>query len=189
MTISREPAVAGLFYPEDPIELAEMVDLFLADCSHPPLKPKALIVPHAGYIYSGSIAAVAYHTLLNMREKINKVVLLGPSHHVAFQGIAYSQAEQFMTPIGPVIQNHRGLEACIDIPPLIHNESAHRFEHSIEMQLPFLQRCLGEFELTALVVGDATVSQVSDILERLWGEEETIIIVSTLPSLPRGTAN
>lgn len=179
MTSTREPAVAGLFYPQDPTELSTMVNQLLREAPISEVTPKALIVPHAGYIYSGTTAAAAYKTLINQREKIRKVVLLGPSHHVAFQGIAYSEAQQFTTPLGAITQNIADITHAQKYTSLEHNDSAHQSEHSLEVQLPFLQCCLNEFSLIALVVGDASIEHVSNVLEQLWGDDETLIIIST----------
>ncbi len=179
MKIVREPAVAGMFYPADPHELSEMVDQFLQSSSAPSYRPKALIVPHAGYVYSGPIAATAYNTLKPLRGQISRVVLLGPSHHVGFRGLAYSEAQHFLTPLGAVEQNPQDIERIRELPQIIHLEMAHLREHSLEVQLPFLQRCLGNFALVPLVVGDATAKEVSEVLEKLWGGDETLIVISS----------
>ena len=179
MFMTREPAVAGLFYPSDVDELNTLVEQLLENAPQHPSIPKALIVPHAGYLYSGSTAAAAYKTLAPLRNKIHKVVLLGPSHHVAFQGIANSNAEQFSTPLGLIKQNRDEVARISQLPMVEHNEAAHLQEHSLEVQLPFLQHSLSDFTLIPLVVGDAPIEQVAEVLEQLWQDEETLIIIST----------
>ena len=166
----REPAVAGMFYPAGPEELRMQIEAFLAAAN--PKKgssPKAIIVPHAGTIYSGPIAATAYATL--RPEGISRVVLLGPSHHVFLHGLAASSADAWRTPLGNV-----PLEQT-DVVPV--NDSAHEREHSLEVQLPFLQTVLGEFKLVPLVVGDATQEEVAETLDALWGGPETLVVISS----------
>jgi len=166
----REPAVAGMFYPSDPDELRMQIDGFLAEAKRqegPP--PKAIIVPHAGTIYSGPIAASAYAQILP--AGIERVVLLGPSHHVFLHGLATSSAELWRTPLGDV-----PLERPRELPA---NDAAHELEHSLELQLPFLQTVLSEFKLIPLVVGDATKEEVADVLDALWGGSETLIVISS----------
>ena len=166
----REPAVAGMFYPADPSELQTQVEGFLAEATpQEGLSPKAIIVPHAGTIYSGSIAASAYAQILP--DGIERVVLLGPSHHVFLHGMAASSAELWRTPLGDV-----PLERPAELPV---NDTAHELEHSLELQLPFLQTVLGEFKLIPLVVGDATKEEVADVLDALWGGSETLIVISS----------
>jgi len=166
----RASAVAGMFYPSDPNELQKQIDGFLAAANPPKgTSPKAIIVPHAGTIYSGPIAATAYATL--RPEGISRVVLLGPSHHVFFHGLAASSADAWRTPLGDV-----PIEWTADTPV---NDAAHELEHSLEVQLPFLQTVLGEFKLVPLVVGDAEKEEVSDRLAALWGGPETLVVVSS----------
>ena len=164
----RAPAVAGMFYPADPGELQRMIRAFLAGAKPGP-HPKAMIVPHAGYIYSGPIAAGAY--ALIRPEGIERVVLIGPSHRVALRGLAGSGAPVWLTPLGEVPVE------CPDFIPV--NEAAHALEHSLEVQLPFLQTVLGAFTLIPLVAGDASSEEVSDVLEKLWRGPETLVVVSS----------
>ncbi len=179
MEMYREPAVAGKFYPEDPRKLALMVDEFLALSPIHLGQPKALIAPHAGYIYSGSVAAIAYSSLHCMSDMISRVILLGPSHYVAFHGLAYSEANFFLTPLGAVKLNKTDLALIKNLPQVNHLEQAHQHEHSLEVQIPFLQRTLGHFSLLPLVVGDASADEVSEVLEQLWGGDETLIVISS----------
>jgi len=179
MKMIREPAVAGAFYPADADELSHVVDQFLAASVTHGCQAKALIVPHAGYIYSGAIAASAYASLTPFRATIRRVVILGPSHYVAFSGLAYSDADCFRTPLGCVEQDKIALARICDLAQVQHLEAAHRDEHSLEVQLPFLQRCLSEFSVIPLVVGQASAAEVSEVLERLWGGEETLVVISS----------
>ena len=176
----RPPAVAGQFYPQRGQELEVMVDELLARATtNTSVCPKAIIVPHAGYVYSGAVAASAYARLLPCRERIQRVVLLGPAHRVGFLGLASSSADGFRTPLGTVPLDRDALRALQDLPQLQTLDQAHALEHSLEVQLPFLQRLLGDFQLVPLVVGESRAEEVAEVLERLWGGEETLIVIST----------
>jgi hypothetical protein len=178
----RPAAVAGAFYPGSAPQLqAELAELFdSVENLEPKLAaPKALIVPHAGYMYSGPVAARAYDELAPARGLIRRVVLLGPAHYVAGRGLALPQAEAFETPLGRVPLDREGLEALADLPQVVRSAPAHAQEHSLEVQLPFLQRMLGSFTLVPLAVGAATNEEVAQVLERLWGGPETLIVIST----------
>jgi AmmeMemoRadiSam system protein B len=176
----RPPAVAGLFYPASPTELSAMVDGFLASAaSRPAGKPKAIIVPHAGYIYSGPIAATAYHQLVPLRDAISRVVLLGPSHRVGFLGLAVSSANIFRTPLGDIPLDRDLCERLATLPQVHRLDEAHTLEHSLEVQLPFLQRVLTSFKLVPLVVGESTSEEVAEVLEMAWGGDETLIVISS----------
>ena len=166
----RMPAVAGMFYPADPDELRMQIEGFLAEVGKiEGPSPKAIIAPHAGTIYSGPIAASAYARI--QPDGIERVVLLGPSHHVLLRGLASSSADVWRTPLGDV-----PLEKTIE---LLVNDAAHESEHSLELQLPFLQTVLGKFNLVPLVVGDASKEEVADTLDALWGGPETLIVISS----------
>jgi len=180
MSRIREPAVAGLFYPADPEELRSQVDRFLAeagDTTEPP--PKALIAPHAGYIFSGPVAASAYARLRQARDTITRVVLLGPSHRVGFFGLAASSAEFFHSPLGDVPIDRESVNEVLKLPQVKELDQAHLMEHSLEVHLPFLQESLKQFSLIPLVVGDANAEEVAEVLDRLWGGPETLIVISS----------
>jgi AmmeMemoRadiSam system protein B len=181
MATARAPAVAGLFYPADRAVLHDTVSALLdgvgTDAGAEP--PKALIVPHAGYVYSGPVAASGYALLAPARERIRKVVLLGPAHRVAFDGLAVSSAEAFLTPLGPVPVDAGAVATVLELPGCRLLDEAHEPEHSLEVHLPFLQESLAAFELVPLVVGDADAATVAAVLERLWGGDETLIVVSS----------
>ena len=178
MLTLRPAAVAGMFYPEDPTLLGETVDRLLAGVQVPPDEPapKALIVPHAGYAYSGPVAASAYARLQRRGRSLARVVLLGPSHHVAFPGLAAPESGAFDTPLGPVALD---VEALDRLPNLRRSEAIHRPEHSLEVQLPFLHRVAPGARLVPLVVGRATPFQVAEVIEALWGGPETVIVASS----------
>ncbi|HEX9575529.1 MAG TPA: AmmeMemoRadiSam system protein B [Myxococcales bacterium] len=163
----RRPAVAGTFYPDDPDELSAVVSRLLE--SAPPRQPaKAIVAPHAGYVYSGPIAASAFRCL---PSGVRRVVLLGPSHFALLRGVAAPRAAAFETPLGRL-----ALEVPDDLP---RNDAAHAREHSLEVELPFLQVALGDFRLVPLAVGDAEPAEVAEVLARLWGGPETLIVVSS----------
>jgi len=176
----RPAAVAGAFYPADPQSLTRSIDASLMSCDTlGGVVPKALIVPHAGYIYSGPVAASAYARLRPARAKIHRVVLLGPTHRVAIQGLATSSAEAFRTPLGTVPVDRNAQAEVLDLPQVCIDDRAHAFEHSLEVQLPFLQRVLEKLCIVPFAVGDATDEEVSEVLERLWGGDETLIVISS----------
>jgi AmmeMemoRadiSam system protein B/AmmeMemoRadiSam system protein A len=192
MNSVRPAAVAGSFYPADSAQLAQVVRELLS-AVHPAVTaapPKALIVPHAGYIYSGAVAAQAYARLRPAAERIKRVVLLGPVHRVPVRGLALPGVLGFATPLGQVALDIAGMAAIADLPQVCVSDAAHALEHSLEVQLPFLQAVLGEFQLVPLAVGDASTAEVAQVLARLWGGEETLIVISSDLShfLPYGQA-
>ncbi len=178
----RIPAVAGMFYPDKSSVLRHDVTTFLHLASTRPLlpPPKALIAPHAGYIYSGPIAGSAYASLgSDARQKIQHVILLGPTHRVGFNGIATSSADFFRTPLGDVPVDRIMTLQAESCPGVISYDRAHRDEHSLEVHLPFLQCALGKFDIIPLVVGNASPKEVATVIEHLWGNDDTLIIVSS----------
>ncbi|AGA32983.1 protein of unknown function DUF52 [Thioalkalivibrio nitratireducens DSM 14787] len=178
----REPAVAGLFYPDDPAALRREVRALMSGATAPAPErpaPKALIAPHAGYRYSGPVAASAYAALGAAVAHIRRVVLLGPSHRVPFRGIAATGAGAYRTPLGAIPVDQAANASIRDLPGVVTLDLAHGPEHSLEVHLPFLQLLLDDFALVPLVVGDADPNQVTAVLERLWGGPETLIVVSS----------
>jgi AmmeMemoRadiSam system protein B len=179
MTVIREPAVAGQFYPGDAEELSRSVEFLLDEVnSGAGDAPKALIVPHAGYIYSGSVAAKAYARLRPYRNQYQRVILLGPCHRIPVQGLALSAADVFRTPLGDVPLDKKAI-ANIESPHVEVFDETHEFEHSLEVHLPFLQLVLESFTLVPIVVGDTTYQRVADVLDALWGGPETLIVISS----------
>ncbi len=177
--MNRQPAVAGSFYPANPEQLHLMLDQFLNDAATDGKVPKAIIAPHAGYIYSGPIAASAYNRLKKARDRITRVVLIGPSHRVAFRGLAVSRAETFTTPLGRVLVDLAAVQAIVQLPFVEYIEQAHTYEHSLEVHLPFLQEVLDNFKIVPIVAGEASPEQVSQVLDALWGGDETLIVISS----------
>lgn len=178
----RPAAVAGAFYPDDPVQLdGDIADLLDGVASFdPPLRfPKALVVPHAGYIYSGAVAARAYDELAPGRGIVKRVILLGPTHQVAVRGLALPAALSFATPLGNVPVDQAALRLVADLPQVVASDAAHQFEHALEVQLPFLQKILGEFSVVPIAVGRASAQEVVQVLERLWGGRETVVLIST----------
>lgn len=174
----RQPAVAGSFYPAEAGVLRARVEVLLAEHPDPGPVPKALIVPHAGYLYSGSIAASAY-ALLRGRAGIRRVVLLGPAHRYPVSGMALPAAELLSTPLGLVPVDLAARELLVQHHGVRISDAAHALEHSLEVQLPFLQVCLGEFRCVPLIVGEAAPEQVARALDAVWGGDETLIVVSS----------
>jgi hypothetical protein len=169
-----------MFYPADPGQLQTTVDQLLAAAPAPAMQqPKALIVPHAGYVYSGPTAARAYAALAPWRATIRRVVLLGPTHRVAVRGLALPDCEAFATPLGKVRLDVAARALIEQLPQVGVSAAAHAQEHSLEVHLPFLQRALDDFALLPLAVGNATPEAVAEVLERLWGGPETLIVVSS----------
>ena len=178
----RPAAVAGMFYPAGAYELAHEIDTLLggvAPVALDPLKIKAIAVPHAGYVYSGETAASAYALIAARRDSIRRVVLLGPTHRVAVQGLALPDADGFASPLGTVALDAELVAAARTLPQVVVSRTAHAAEHSLEVQLPFLQRVLDSFTLLPLAVGRANAEEVAEVLDTLWGGAETLIVVST----------
>jgi hypothetical protein len=170
-----------MFYPDNPVVLQQTLTKLLADTSPAmlPCAPKALIVPHAGYIYSGPVAASAYAQLIALRERIRRVVLLGPTHRVYVRGLAMPGVDRFATPLGDIKLDREGMQRLKDLPQVVQSDAAHQMEHSLEVQLPFLQQVLGDFQLLPLAVGEATAAEVAEVLEKVWGGDETLIVISS----------
>jgi MEMO1 family protein len=179
MVLIRQPAVAGSFYPANPAQLQTLLNRYL---DKPPItteRPKAMIVPHAGYVYSGECAASAYVCLKAYSDNIKRVLVLGPSHRVGFKGLAVSHAEFFNTPLGKIPLDMPAVEKLVTLPFVQYIDEAHYLEHSLEVQLPFLQTVLTEFKLIPIVVGEASAEQVAQVLELFYDDDETLIVISS----------
>lgn len=176
----RSPAVAGRFYPLDAEELRRTVSELLAVAAPPAgPSPKAIIAPHAGYSYSGPIAGSAYAQLVPARGIIRRIVLLGPAHRVAFEGLAVPSATAFATPLGLVPVDTESIGKLASLPQVRVFDEAHGLEHSLEVHLPFLQVALEEFQVVPLAVGEASPEDVARVLEALWGGPETRFVISS----------
>jgi AmmeMemoRadiSam system protein B/AmmeMemoRadiSam system protein A len=178
----RPAAVAGAFYPGEPALLRHEVEELLGGVERfePRFSfPKALVVPHAGYIYSGPVAAAAYDELVPAKGIVKRVVMLGPVHRVAVRGLALPAAEAFDTPLGRIPIDRGALAALAGLKQVVASAPAHQHEHSLEVQLPFLQKVLGSFALVPFAVGQASVAEVAEVIERLWGGAETLVVLST----------
>ena len=184
---ARPPAVAGAFYPADAGRLRNVLRQCFAAAIRdddaapaPGAFPKAIIAPHAGYIYSGAVAAAAYARLRPARGVIQRVVLLGPAHRVAVRGLATVTVDTFTTPLGDVAIDHDAIQQIARLRQATVSDRAHEQEHSLETQLPFLQAVLGDgFKLVPFAVGDATAEEVAQVLAILWGGEETLVVISS----------
>jgi hypothetical protein len=177
---SRPPAVAGQFYPDDPDRLRTQVLELLANvAASQNVTPKALIAPHAGYGYSGRVAAAAFATLRDRAHAITRVVLIGPAHYVAVSGIAAPTVDAFDTPLGRVPMDVEALSKIADLQFVIRADAPHAPEHALEVELPFLQTVLGSFQVVPFLAGDTTPQDVAHVLRQLWGGPETLIVVSS----------
>jgi AmmeMemoRadiSam system protein B len=177
----RPAAIAGTFYPGQPEVLARSVETLLAAAkpAAPMAAPKAIIAPHAGHVYSGPIAASIYALIEPARTRIKRVVLLGPTHRVAVHGIALPGVDAFATPLGNVPVDADAVKKLMKLPYVGVSAEAHRMEHSLEVHLPFLQKVIDDFTLVPLAVGRATAQQVAEVINLLWGSDETLIVVSS----------
>ena len=188
----RPAAVAGRFYAGHSQTLAETIHTLLSNVANiqPQLEskvtsathslpPKAIVVPHAGYIYSGQTAALAYAQLTEWKNTIKRVILLGPVHLVPVRGLALPEVDAFTTPLGEIKLDKAAIATIAGMKQVVISYPAHAQEHSLEVQLPFLQTILDDFKLVPLAVGDATPAEVADVLDILWGGSETIIVVSS----------
>ncbi|MFT5396136.1 MAG: AmmeMemoRadiSam system protein B, partial [Gammaproteobacteria bacterium] len=168
----RPPAVAGSFYPQNASELNALLEDYLTNSDVDITPPKAIIAPHAGYIYSGKIAANVYKNIEKLKTQITRVVLLGPAHRVYVEGIALPSNTHFATPLGNVPIDTDVVEELEHHSYVQFSDAAHEQEHSLEVQLPFLQKVLNDFTLIPLLIGNAAPDQVATILKELWGGDE-----------------
>ena len=177
---TRQAAVAGYFYDADASRLQQHIEQLLSSVTEPPEAfPRALIVPHAGYIYSGSTAAHAYRCLLTDPDRVKRVLLIGPAHRVYLKGMAIPAVDRFATPLGEVPLDRDALEQIEKLPGMQVSDEAHRDEHSLEVQLPFLQSVLNEFTLVPVVVGGVTADQVAAVIDALAEDPHTLVVISS----------
>jgi hypothetical protein len=179
MASERRPAVAGTFYPAEAQELRDLVDGYLKSAKQHDRRPKALIAPHAGFVYSGPIAASAYVQIGPLRDVVHRVVLVGPAHRAAFRGLATTLTDYFLTPLGRVAVDKEAVERLADFPLVQVWDTPHAREHCLEVQLPFLQSVLANFRIVPVLVGEATPEEVAEPLDALWGGEETLLVISS----------
>jgi AmmeMemoRadiSam system protein B len=178
--------VAGTFYPSDPEVLAALVDRLLDDAwdeaseaGRPLRQPKVLVAPHAGYDYSGAVAASAYARVRPWANVIRRVVLVGPAHRAFVPGLATTSLDCWLSPLGPVAIDNVLRGRVVTHPAVVVDDAAHAGEHSLEVQLPFLQRALPGVSVLPLVAGRCPAGMVADVLELTWGGAETLVVVST----------
>ena len=175
----RQPAVAGTFYSANAAELETSLAAHLDSPLAWDVEAKALVVPHAGHIYSGPVAGVAYASVRHLAGRIERVILLGPAHRVTFKGIAVPSVDAHATPLGDIPVDWQSVAQALSLPQVHISDAVFEGEHSLEVHLPFLQRALGEFALVPLLVGDSTLEAVEQVLRKLWGGPETLIVIST----------
>ena len=174
------PSMAGMFYPEHADKLRQQVDDFLAQANAAEMPPpKAIIVPHAGYVYSGPVAANAYRRLFPAAGSIQRVVILAPSHQLPFRGLATTSADYLRTPLGDIPVDRKAVSRALTLPQVQEYDQAFEGEHALEVQLPFLQRTLDDFHVVPFILGQANPQEVSEVLDLLWGGDETLIVVSS----------
>lgn len=175
----RRPAVAGSFYPRGTAALRDMIAEMLAGAQAGPKgRVRAVVAPHAGYIYSGSTAAEAFAALKPLKGQIERLVIIGPAHYVSLSGIAVPSVEAFQTPLGEMPLDRPAIDSLLGLPQVVVDDGAHAPEHALEVELPFLQTVLGDLPIVPLVVGSARAQEVAEVLGRLW-DEKTLIVVSS----------
>jgi AmmeMemoRadiSam system protein B len=176
----RKTAVAGQFYEADAALLQQHIhELMSAAPSNNTATAKVLIVPHAGYIYSGLTAASAYCCLQSRSDEIKRVVLFGPAHRVYLEGMAIPSVDDFTTPLGNVPLDRETIDRISQLPGVSVSDLAHQDEHSLEVQLPFLQTVLKQFSLVPVVVGNCDAVTVAAVIDALWGDADTLIVISS----------
>lgn len=182
MSEVRPAAVAGSFYPGEPAALAAEVATYLAQAragTQGARAPKAIIAPHAGYMYSGPIAASIYARLAPLKGIVRRVVLAGPAHRVFVRGAAIPSVQGFASPLGTVALDLEALATLRSLPFVEVSDRAHAMEHSLEVHIPFLQAVLGDFSLAPVLVGDASPQEAARLFDAVWGGDETLIVVSS----------
>jgi AmmeMemoRadiSam system protein B len=176
----RRPAVAGTFYPSDATRLTETIDRLLAAASvEDQDAPAALIAPHAGFMYSGPVAASAYALLARSARRVRRVLVIGPAHRAPLRGMALPRARALETPLGTIDVDQEAVAMVERMPGIVCDDRPHAGEHSLEVQLPFLQRVLGDFRVLPVVVGDAAADDVARVIDAFLGEADCITIVSS----------
>ncbi len=175
----RPAAMAGMFYPADPLELDRMIKQLITEAKTEGEPPKAIVAPHAGYIYSGPVAASIYKLLLPLRGKIKRVVILGPAHRVPFFGLAVPSMDAFATPLGLAKLDKPVIEQLARLPFVQVYDEAHKLEHSLEVQIPFIQEVLGDVQIVPIVIGQADPDMVAAVIEPFLLDDETLVVISS----------
>jgi len=184
MSLTRPQAVADLFYPADPLKLSADINKYLSKSAHHQIQPKdkllkALIVPHAGYVYSGLTAACAYNQIIDAKDRIKKVVIVGPSHRVWIKGLAIPSSHFFETPLGQAEVALDSINQIKKFAQICVSDKAHAQEHSLEVQLPFLQTVLNDFTFIPIVVGESSINDVAEVIDHFISKPNTLIIISS----------
>ncbi len=176
----RRAAVAGLFYSNDPHQLRQDVeDLIAAAPTFSASPVKAIIAPHAGYVYSGSVAGAAFAAVREQSADVRRVIVVGPAHYVALRGIAIPTVDAFETPLGRLPIDQAAVASISDLPFVHFSDAPHAPEHALEVELPFVQMLTRDCELVPMVVGDAEPVEVAQALDRLWDGASTLIVISS----------
>ena len=175
----RPAALAGAFYPAEPSALRAMIGDMIERAPLHQVAPKALVSPHAGYIYSGPIAATTLKPLLARAGQIRRVVMLGPPHRMPVRQFCVPSVRAFATPLGEVPLDPEFMAIVREHPGVIVDDAPHAQEHCLETQLPFLQQVLGAFTIVPILVGGASAEEVAALLSRLWGGDETLVLISS----------
>ena len=178
MTI-RSPAVAGTFYPAAPDALDRVVRAALGAARVDQVAAKAIVAPHAGYVYSGPIAGSSFQSVAHLGNQITRVVLIGPTHRMYFSGIAVPAAAGLATPLGTVAVDAAGVDLALGDPEVHLLDAAFDNEHALEVELPFIRVLFRRAAVVPLIVGDASAEAVERVLALLWGGPETLIVVSS----------
>lgn len=179
MSKIRQPAVAGMFYPDNPGVLQEMVNEYLAAAApYDGPMPRAVIAPHAGYIYSGPVAGSAFAPWQG-ETAVNRIILVGPAHTMAISGLAGVSVDAFATPLGLVPVDKEGMDWLRPLPQVHIIDAAHSREHCLEVELPFLQTLFGEFSIVPLLAGDTSGAKVAQILTLFADDPTTRIVISS----------
>ncbi len=175
----KECDVAGQFYPKERAQLIEMIENFSSSEREIIYKPKAIIVPHAGFIYSGDIAAKAYKALIPLVDNYKKIILLSPAHRKSVTGVAYHNARKFACPIGDIPVNAELLSILKTNDSVYNDDEAFNFEHGLETHFPFISYIFRDISFLPLIVGNIDTQKLSDIFNLFWQADDILFIISS----------
>ncbi|MFW5887929.1 MAG: AmmeMemoRadiSam system protein B, partial [Bacteriovoracia bacterium] len=182
-TNTKLPDVGGMFYPDNPKILSEMIQSFLDKAKPTQYTPLAIVAPHAGYVYSGPIAGSAYHALDKVKEKINTLIVISPAHRYGFRGVARHSADLFQTPLGNLKVNKELLDQLDEFEQVVELDEAFESEHALEVHLPFIQEVfkdkISDISIVPLVVGMTKPEEVAEVIEKIWQGDDRFLIVSS----------